>query len=34
VYVHRIRKKVEPLGCEIRTIRGMGYLVERVHETA
>lgn len=29
VYVHRIRRKVEPLGCEIRTIRGMGYLVER-----
>lgn len=29
VYVHRIRKKVEPLGCEIRTVRGMGYLVER-----
>ncbi len=29
VYVHRIRKKLEPLGCEIRTVRGMGYLVER-----
>ena len=34
VYVHRIRKKVEPLGCEIRTIRGMGYLVERIHAPA
>ena len=29
VYVHRIRKKLEPLGCEIRTVRGMGYLMER-----
>ena len=28
VYVHRIRKKLEPLGCEIRTVRGMGYLME------
>ena len=30
VYVYRIRKKLEPLGCEIRTVRGMGYLMERV----
>jgi two-component system OmpR family response regulator len=30
VYVHRIRKKLEPLGCRIRTVRGMGYLMERV----
>ena len=29
VNVYRLRKKLEPLGCEIRTIRGMGYLVER-----
>ena len=29
VYVYRIRKKLEPMGCEIRTIRGMGYLMER-----
>lgn len=28
VYVYRLRKKLEPLGCEIRTVRGMGYLVE------
>jgi len=34
VYVYRLRKKLEPLGCEIRTIRGMGYLVERPHEPA
>lgn len=32
VYVYRIRKKLEPLGCEIRTVRGMGYLMERPHE--
>ena len=30
VYVHRIRKKLEPMGCDIRTVRGMGYLMERV----
>ena len=29
VYVYRLRKKLEPLGCEIRTVRGMGYLMER-----
>ncbi|WBY00447.1 response regulator transcription factor [Ramlibacter tataouinensis] len=32
VYVYRIRRKLEPLGCEIRTVRGMGYLMERSHE--
>jgi two-component system, OmpR family, response regulator len=32
VYVHRLRKKLEPLGCEIRTVRGMGYLMERVDD--
>ena len=31
VYVYRIRTKLEPLGCEIRTVRGMGYLMERSH---
>ena len=30
VYVHRIRKKLEAAGCQIRTVRGMGYLIERV----
>jgi two-component system OmpR family response regulator len=29
VYVYRVRKKLEPYGCRIRTIRGMGYLLER-----
>jgi two-component system OmpR family response regulator len=28
VYVYRLRKKLEPYGCRIRTIRGMGYLLE------
>jgi two-component system OmpR family response regulator len=30
VYVYRIRRKLQPLGCEIRTVRGMGYLMERI----
>ncbi len=29
VYVHRLRKKLEPAGVEIRTIRGLGYLMEK-----
>ena len=29
VYVYRLRRKLEPLGCEIRTVRGMGYLMDR-----
>ena len=28
VNVYRLRKKLEPLGCEIRTVRGMGYLID------
>ena len=34
VYVHRVRRKLEPLGIEIRTVRGMGYLLDRVDERA
>lgn len=34
VYVHRVRKKLEPHGVDIRTVRGMGYLLERVDERA
>jgi two-component system, OmpR family, response regulator len=34
VYVYRLRKKLEPLGCEIRTVRGMGYLVEHADAEA
>lgn len=29
VYVHRLRKKLEPCGVVIRTIRGLGYLLEK-----
>ncbi len=29
VYVHRLRKKLEPADIEIRTIRGLGYLLEK-----
>jgi two-component system, OmpR family, response regulator len=29
VFVYRLRRKLEPFGCEIRTVRGMGYLMER-----
>lgn len=28
VYVHRLRKKLEPAGVGIRTVRGLGYLLE------
>jgi two-component system OmpR family response regulator len=29
VYIHRLRKKVEPAGVFIRTVRGLGYLLEK-----
>ncbi|WP_288841442.1 response regulator transcription factor [uncultured Deefgea sp.] len=29
VYVHRLRKKLDPAGVVIRTIRGLGYLLEK-----
>lgn len=29
VYVHRLRKKLEPAGVRIRTLRGLGYLIEQ-----
>jgi two-component system OmpR family response regulator len=28
VYVHRLRKKIEPSGVGVRTVRGLGYLIE------
>jgi len=34
VYVHRVRKKLEPLGIDIRTVRGMGYLLDKFDEGA
>lgn len=32
VYVHRMRKKLEPYNINIRTVRGMGYLLEKSSE--
>ncbi|MGQ9368342.1 response regulator [Azospirillum sp. ST 5-10] len=29
LYVHRLRKRLAPAGLEIRTVRGLGYYVER-----
>lgn len=29
VYIHRLRKKIETAGVTIRTIRGMGYIMEK-----
>ena len=31
VCVHRLRKKLEPIGINIRTVRGLGYLVDKQH---
>lgn len=28
VYIHRLRKKIEPSGANIRTVRGLGYMLE------
>jgi two-component system OmpR family response regulator len=33
VCVHRVRRKLEPFGVDIRTVRGMGYLLDK-HEDA
>ena len=30
VYIHRLRKKIEPAGITIRTIRGLGYIIDKV----
>jgi len=32
VYVHRLRKRLEPLGIGIRTVRGLGYLLENTED--
>jgi two-component system OmpR family response regulator len=29
IYVHRLRKRLEPVGVRIRTVRGLGYLLEK-----
>lgn len=31
VCVHRVRRKLEPAGANIRTVRGMGYLLDKAH---
>jgi two-component system, OmpR family, response regulator len=31
VYMHRLRRKLEPSGIVIRTVRGLGYLLEKPH---
>lgn len=31
VYIHRVRKRLEPYQVNIRTIRGLGYLLEAAH---
>ena len=33
VYIHRLRKKIEAGGVTIRTIRGLGYLIDKVNKT-
>jgi two-component system OmpR family response regulator len=30
VYIHRLRKKIEPAGVTIRTIRGLGYVIDKL----
>jgi len=32
VCMHRVRRKLEPFGIEIRTVRGMGYLLEKASD--
>ncbi|MCE2969506.1 MAG: response regulator transcription factor [Burkholderiales bacterium] len=34
VYVHRLRRKLEPGGVRIATVRGLGYCVERLPDSA
>jgi len=31
VFIYRLRKKIERCGIDIRTVRGMGYLIEKPH---
>jgi len=31
VYIHRLRRRLEPIGLNIRTVRGLGYLLEQPH---
>jgi two-component system, OmpR family, response regulator len=31
IYIHRLRKRLDPLGMAIRTLRGLGYVLELAH---
>lgn len=31
VYIHRVRKRIEPYGLMIKTLRGLGYMLENGH---
>ena len=31
VFIYRLRRKLEPSGVDIRTVRGMGYLIDKPH---
>ncbi|NCN88200.1 MAG: response regulator transcription factor [Gallionella sp.] len=33
VYIHRLRKKIEPAGVTIRTIRGLGYVIDKLNSS-
>ncbi|MBI5919423.1 MAG: response regulator transcription factor [Nitrosomonadales bacterium] len=33
VYIHRLRKKIEPAGVTIRTIRGLGYIIDKATDS-
>jgi two-component system OmpR family response regulator len=30
-FIYRLRRKLEPSGVDIRTVRGMGYLIDKLH---
>lgn len=32
VYIHRLRKKLEPHGIGIKTLRGLGYMLQKINE--
>jgi two-component system, OmpR family, response regulator len=34
VYVHRLRKKLEPAGVQVRTFRGLGYCIDKARTVA
>lgn len=34
VYIHRLRRKIEPAGITIRTIRGLGYVIDKASKGA